>query len=906
MNNDPIQSMVDRYKKHVKENGLTDEIYKWELVQKFKGHPDVNAENFIEEIKSLDISNLAYNLTKAVAVDLAENKAEEYRDAFVELFNEKTAFDIRVISFSKTIKRLYNSLGKTHPPHHNEREIATFLTYHNPVKYTFYMPKYYEAYCKLLGIKSKTVGVKYVHYLELIDELIENYIINDDELLQTIDAELIKGKFYPDKNRKILAQDILYQTERLENKKMKKSIVVNITWNSNNWKGVSEDISGHAFVKQGGIPHESWNFDFENQRNTDGYVYGFSQFTKPPKIEGSENLVIFYSQKKIVGFYGGAEILQESVKLTESQSYNIVGKRELAVSIINKIDDVKDKGFLENKKRIGRIGFNHIQNSETVVRIIEEAIRLNPGQSETLANLLNWYTEENYTEKKMNETKNMNPQPLNQILYGPPGTGKTYHSINKALEIILPDFDTNQDREIVKSKFNEFVSQGQIVFTTFHQSMTYEDFVEGIKPTMNEEDSNSLNYKIEDGIFKRLSYLAKYEWIKIDKINQNRYSREELFEIAYDELITDVEEKLDNNLVFDIVTRTGLKVYIYDVSEQHNLHIKHKDSVSELPHIVSKQRVRKLFLHFKSVDEIKNINQDIRAVIGGANTTTYWGVLSNLFERATKIEKIRFKVEENPVSTTNYESVKSIVSSTSITGSVHRINIKNFVLVIDEINRGNIAQIFGELITLIEDDKRLGNAEALEITLPYSKEKFGVPANLYIIGTMNTADRSVEALDTALRRRFSFEERQPDAEIIRKKRKLAETNGVLEDIDLPDLLETINRRIEVLLDKDHQIGHSYFMNVSDLKGLKREFQNKIIPLLQEYFFGDFGKIGLTLGEGFVKVKTNENETHFFASFSEYDNEDQYRERPVYTIENPVKMNDEVFKSAIKKLMNFEV
>ena len=178
---------------------------------------------------------------------------------------------------------------------------------------------------------------------------------------------------------------------------------------------------------------------------------------------------------------------------------------------------------------------------------------------------------------------------------------------------------------------------------------------------------------------------------------------------------------------------------------------------------------------------------------------------------------------------------------------------QNFVLIIDEINRGNVSQIFGELITLVEEDKRLGTDEALEVTLPYSKEKFGVPPNLFIIGTMNTADRSVEAIDTALRRRFSFEEMPPKPELVAIEGKLKSQNGFLDNIDLPLLLNTLNKRIEKLLDKDHQIGHSYFMSVLSFKDLKSTFQNKIIPLLQEYFFGDYGKIGLVLGKDFFEI-----------------------------------------------------
>jgi len=223
---------------------------------------------------------------------------------------------------------------------------------------------------------------------------------------------------------------------------------------------------------------------------------------------------------------------------------------------------------------------------------------------------------------------------------------------------------------------------------------------------------------------------------------------------------------------------------------------------------------------------------------------------------------------------------------------------KNYVLIIDEINRGNVSQIFGELITLIEEDKRSGRDEALEVTLPYSKTSFSIPANLYIIGTMNTADRSVEALDAALRRRFSFEEMEPKPELIKTHGHVKD--GMVEDIDLANLLTTINKRIEVLLDKDHQIGHSYFMCVSNLDELKSAFKNKIIPLLQEYFFGDYGKIGLVLGAGFVKVSEKKTDDKLFADFKGYDSSD-FSERVIYKTVN-VEDKDFNIQAAITSLL----
>lgn len=179
-----------------------------------------------------------------------------------------------------------------------------------------------------------------------------------------------------------------------------------------------------------------------------------------------------------------------------------------------------------------------------------------------------------------------------------------------------------------------------------------------------------------------------------------------------------------------------------------------------------------------------------------------------------------------------------------------------YALFIDEINRGNISQIFGELITLIEENKRLGNSEALEVILPYSKEKFGVPSNLYIIGTMNTADRSVEALDIALRRRFSFIEMMPNSDLVRGMN--------YNDYPRAEIMDKINQRIEILLDRNYTLGHSYFMK-SDFKN---SFENEIIPLLQEYFYNDYSKIGLVLGKGFVREKQSsiQDVSSIFASF----------------------------------------
>lgn len=419
--------------------------------------------------------------------------------------------------------------------------------------------------------------------------------------------------------------------------------------------------------------------------------------------------------------------------------------------------------------------------------------------------------------------------PLNQILYGPPGTGKTYQTINKAVSIASPEFNLNQERDLVKKEYQRLVDAGQIVFTTFHQSMSYEDFVEGIKPEI-EEDSEGVKtviYEIKKGIFREISENAQ----KV-KLQSEEVSSEYTFEDAWDDLLSESGEHINGEQWMMLGIQTaGMGLNIIAITDKGNLKVQPQSSKEAREYTVSFSRAKKLQEAFPDLTVIKNIDKEFRTVIGGSNSTAYWAVLKYIND------KIKGKTK-------------------SITQEIPLPPVR-YVLIIDEINRGNVSQIFGELITLIEEDKRVGNAEELQLTLPYSKTRFGVPANLYIIGTMNTADRSVEALDTALRRRFNFEEMLPNHEILEGK----EIGGIA----LDQLLSVLNKRIEILLDRDHTIGHSYLINVQSEEDLKYAFKNNIIPLLQECFYGDYEKTGLVLGTGFFE-ESEKYTKHIFSAF----------------------------------------
>src|SRR5690606_29654691 len=274
------------------------------------------------------------------------------------------------------------------------------------------------------------------------------------------------------------------------------------------------------------------------------------------------------------------------------------------------------------------------------------------------------------------ESDTMKSQPLNQILYGPPGTGKTYHTITKSIQIINPDFDLTQNREETKKEFNRLVENGQVQFVTFHQSMSYEDFVEGIKPLIEEDaDGNkTVVYEIKDGIFKKITKEAKQKHFK-----ENSEISSLTFEDAWALLVEESNNRLENKdqLLLPIQTpNKGLE--IVDITERGNLKLKPIYSEESKEYIVSYSRTEKLHTAFPDLSVVKNIDKEFRSVIGGSNSTAYWAVLNFI---------------NNKINTQNKSN-----------SQIEVLAPKSYVLIIDEINRGNVSQIFGELITLIEED----------------------------------------------------------------------------------------------------------------------------------------------------------------------------------------------------------
>ncbi|PRM94604.1 hypothetical protein CJ673_06895 [Aliarcobacter cryaerophilus] len=413
--------------------------------------------------------------------------------------------------------------------------------------------------------------------------------------------------------------------------------------------------------------------------------------------------------------------------------------------------------------------------------------------------------------------KSTQKQALNQILYGSPGTGKTYNTINRAIEIIDSDFyQQNRDnRKALKERFEEYKKAGQIEFITFHQSFSYEEFVEGIKAIPAGKDGNEngedMIYDVVDGIFKKLSKEALTNFITSNKSNILK----KRFKLDAKSLNIQADLLQEDDNTYKLLK--GSKIRKEAVPSFH------KYNYSKLRDIFLEKAI---FDTSKESEEFFILKEDYIFQSLSASSSVVLGKMSNGLSDWKEVLDDNLSKKENK-------------------------NIKNYILIIDEINRGNISKIFGELITLIEPSKRIGADEEIRLKLPYSQELFGVPSNLYIIGTMNTADRSIALMDTALRRRFHFEEMMPNSSLLQ--------NFEVDGIKIDNLLETINKRVEYLYDRDHTIGHAYFMSLENLETkedkkaeLENIFRNKIIPLLQEYFYDDWEKVRLVLGDGFVE------------------------------------------------------
>lgn len=459
-------------------------------------------------------------------------------------------------------------------------------------------------------------------------------------------------------------------------------------------------------------------------------------------------------------------------------------------------------------------------------------------------------------------------KPTNLILYGPPGTGKTYATAEEAVRLCGEAVPT--DREELMAAYRRLADAKRIEFVTFHQSMSYEDFVEGKQPvtgTDGEEASGGFRLETFPGIFRRIARRAETSISHSSGPDAIRVEGRQVFKTSIGEAANPEDAYLFEEAISQGHTLLGFE----DIDWSDDKYASRDAIIDACRELGDREgdlnaqtgRVQMPFI-FRNwvkpgdliiVSKGNSLFRAIGEVIGGyefhprpeggyahrRKVKWLWvdrdGVpVSEIYQRKFSMRTIyeMTKAELNIPALERYINSQQPAAQAAPTPD-------DFVLIIDEINRANISKVFGELITLLEPDKRVGQPNEIKVRLPYSEDEFGVPSNLHLIGTMNTADRSIALLDTALRRRFEFREMMPDPDVLEE---AASRTGV----DLPAVLRTLNERIEYLFDREHQIGHAYFVGCQARADVDECMRLRVIPLLSEYFFEDWSKVAMVLGD----------------------------------------------------------
>lgn len=806
-----LSLIVELYKEKIKEIDK-EERYKWEAIHTYKNVWNIESENFAPMLKSAfrDSGNLLksgnYYPYKMACV-WAENEPESVRRVFKNLFDESVPFETRYLNFRTDFTKYYEGTGNNH--YQDLHAISVYLTFEYPEKYYFYkysvIKDFIKNTCFVCGNIDAMSDVEKMQLTLELSEKVLSFIKRDEDLLDIHFSRLDDSCFF-DENLHILTQDIIYFGSKV--------------LNDNNWWPSLEEYNPN-------LTKDDWKkYILEVEK---------PHHPSPMKmLKGMLELGGEASCKQLTAVYGG----HPSKYVGCAMNLGRRAKKYFNLPVC--MDDEQERYFpipFLGKAIDDEAGHQYIYKIRS--ELLEALNELDLSD-------INPYYEEG-------ETLQTNSIAKNTILYGPPGTGKTYNTAcyavaiveNKDVKEVLEEAQDNYYD--VFERYTSYKNDGLIQFVTFHQSYGYEDFIEGIKPVLETEDEEQkdLQYKVADGVFKAFCNTARnpISQNKVDDLGLNKNPtvwkvslwstgdnsvRTECMEnghirIGWDDYGPEITSETDFS---EIGGRNVLNSFIYKMQKGDIVLSCYSSTTIDAIGVVTGDyewsgqyddlnRVRKVNWLIKGIEE------DIVELNDG-----------NVFTLAA-VYKTKVSVSD----------ALSIVEKYNAPTQVYENKKQNMVFIIDEINRGNISKIFGELITLIEDSKRLGAAEELKVVLPYSQKPFGVPANVYILGTMNTADRSIAALDTALRRRFSFVEMMPDTDVLE--------NVIVEGVNISEMLTKMNKRIEVLFDREHTIGHAYFINLtnsSSIDELAEIFENKIIPLLQEYFYEDYERIRLVLAD----------------------------------------------------------
>lgn len=816
---------------HYKANFATvneEERYKWEAIHWYQQHWNIDAPDFAKMLSTAfyKASNLLASgmyYPYRMITEYAEADPEAVRKLFKILHDESLPLEDRYQSFKQGFEIRIEQLMKTQPSrtkslqHYQDlRAAMVYLTFQYPEKYYLYKATMYTKFRDRVGfaepqIKNKTVSQRIKIYAQMC-EVVLSEVRKDYELLSMHKSRL-DDTCYQDEAYHLLTMDIIYYGA--------------VHMSDDSFNG-SENYWPSLEDYDPGITQGMWTTILQDSQVT---------------TENTLRLLYMFVE------LGGESTLRNLEEHFDNQIACKEILQDFSTRVINKVNCAPCPG---EYKDLARYIIPFVGRMVMEGDVKRESWKL---REELLAALLEMNAP-NTAEEQEDPMEAATDIGLNTILYGPPGTGKTYHTViyavaiieNKLLETVEAEAAGNYPA--VLERYNRYKSQERIAFTTFHQSYGYEEFIEGIRPDTageEQEGSGEIRYCVQAGLFKAFCEKAdRPAAVRTGALDLGIRENPTVWKVS-------LEGTGDNPTRAECLEKDHIRIGWDDYG---------KDITDETD--FSKQGGRVVLNAFMN----KMQPGDIVLSCYSASTIDAIGVVTGDYEwhpeypRLKRLRKVKWlakNIRENilPLNGNVPMTLASVYKLSNIAFSdVYSLIEKyqgqkplpsgrkdNYVFIIDEINRGNISKIFGELITLIEESKRVGKEEGMTSVLPYSGKSFGVPGNVYIIGTMNTADRSIAAIDTALRRRFAFREMLPDPQVL---------SGIsVGELSIGNMLTLMNRRIEVLYDREHTIGHGYFTALkkdNSLEMLADIFRNKVIPLLQEYFYEDYEKIRLILGD----------------------------------------------------------
>lgn len=853
--NEKIKSIITLYKDDFKRIN-NEERFKWEAIHTYKKVWNINADNFAQMVSAAfrnhgTLLRASNYYPYKMLITFAEAEPETVRSLFKTLYNETLPFDERFRAFRDGFNKFYEPQNLN--SYQDLHAVSVYLTFEYPERHYIYKYRVLKNFIKAIGYNSGNIDSMYdAEKYSLLSKVCNRVLELLDDEVKEISMERLDENCYADEAFHILAHDIIYFGS--QNVFAEDEEELGVYW-----------PSPEEYDPQ--ISESEW-MDILNDR--DITTIDTLRMLKMILMQGGESTCANLAEK-----YGNTH-----------NHYNKLGSNfgervKKALDCPDCIDDGQVRFF--PIPFLGRY-ITENGNNRYSWKLRDE---LKAALENTDLSDIDLTAKE---ELKMNISKNT-------ILYGPPGTGKTYNTVLYAVAIIenknLSEVKAEEYNDVL-SRYNEHKNEGLIEFTTFHQSYGYEEFIEGIKPVKNEDsDESNIQYDVLPGLFKKFCDKAgspvirqRYNaavtndnptvWkVSLEGTGDNQ-TRAECMKNGHIRIAWDgYGESITSDTEFTHGGKNVLNAFIWKMKKGDIvLSCYSATTIDAIGVVTGDYEWHDEYPNYKRVRNVnwlvKNIRQDITEINNGVTMT-----LSTVYKLNVSVADIMNIVAQN---------------ASPLTQVVEKE--KNYVFIIDEINRGNISKIFGELITLIEPTKRIGQTEGMKIKLPYSQTMFGVPDNVYILGTMNTADRSIAAIDTALRRRFRFKEIMPDVDVL---------NGItVEGVIIKNMLDKINKRITALYDREHTIGHSYFLPLKDnptLDTLAVIFSDDIIPLLQEYFYEDYEKIRLVLGDN--KKSVDDTNRFIIATQNDYNelfgNTEGFDDSFSYEINNEAFYNIEAYR-----------